>query len=108
MTLPFTDDVYHQVSVELTGLTARGEYCAELVATNASSTAHSGQHAFTAGAPTASISGSTSTGLTSETIDGEVNPASQSTTYHVAYDLASSEWCTSFGSRGVPDTLRAQ
>ena len=101
VTLPFTDATFHDVSVELTGLTAGGHYCAELIATNAAHTAHSGQQTFTAGAPTVAISRSMSTGAMSESIEGEVNPASQSTTYHVAYDLASSEWCTSQGSKGT-------
>jgi hypothetical protein len=41
-------------------------------------------------------------GVGSERVDGSVNPGGQSTTYKVEYDLASSTWCTSFGSSGSP------
>jgi hypothetical protein len=55
-----------------------------------------------ASAPSASTSNALSTGATTATVEGEVNPAGQATEYHVAYGLASSEWCTSFGSKGSP------
>ena len=102
VTLGFTDATSHQVSVELTGLTAGSEYCEELIAANASGTSAGFQQSFTAGAPSAFTFGPQSTGATTATVGGEVNPSGQTTQYHVAYDLASSEWCTSSGLAGSP------
>ena len=102
VTLGFTDATSHAVSVELSGLTAGSEYCAEIVAVNGSGTAHSSQVSFTAGAPTARTFSGSPTGATSQLVQGEVNPAGQTTQYHVAYDLASSEWCASGGLAGSP------
>ncbi len=98
--LTFTDFTQHGVSVDLSGLTGGDEYCAELVAINNSGTARGGQVFFTAGAPSVRPFGVRSTGATTTTVEGEVNPAGQSTTYHVSYDLASSQWCASLGSKG--------
>jgi hypothetical protein len=102
VTLGFTDGTFHRVSVPLSGLTAEREYCAEPVASNASGTGQGKPLSFTAGAPSAFIFNAFSTGATTATVEGEVNPTGQSTQYHVAYDLASSEWCTSHGSSGSP------
>jgi len=100
------DTDYHDVSVDLTGLTARTDYCAELVVTNGSGSAEGGQVWFTAGAPSVLTSGSPMmTGATTATVDGSVNPAAQTTTYRVEYDLAGSEWCMSGGSSGSPAHL---
>jgi hypothetical protein len=101
-TLPFTDASFHEVSVSLSGLTAGTSYCAELVATNGAGTGRGFQVFFTAGVPSAPTFGATATGATTATVEGNVNPAGQTTTYKVEYDLASSEWCTSFGSSGSP------
>ena len=101
-TLGFTDATDHDVSVALSGLTAGTDYCADLVATNASSTADGGQTPFSAGLPSASTFATTATGATTATVDGSVNPAGQTTTYEVEYDLASSTWCTSNGLSGSP------
>ncbi len=102
VTLGFTDATFHQVSVELTALTGGSEYCVELIAVNGSGTSEGFPQSFTAGAPSAFAFGPQSTGATTATVEGQVNPSGQSTQYHVAYDLASSEWCTSGGLAGSP------
>ena len=102
VTLGFTDATSHQVSVELTGLTAGSEYCEELIAANGSGTSAGFQQSFTAGAPSAFAFSPQSTGATTATVAGQINPSGQTTQYHVAYDLASSEWCTSDGLAGSP------
>src|SRR5205085_2965435 len=43
-----------------------------------------------------------STGPTTATVDGAVEPVGASTTYAVEYDVAGSTWCTSNGASGVP------
>ena len=96
-TLGVTDTTVHEVMIGLTGLTSGREYCAELVASNASGTTASG------GQVTVFTSAAMPVAPTSETISGEVNPAGQSTAYHVAYGLASSEWCTSAGASGAAE-----
>jgi uncharacterized repeat protein (TIGR02543 family) len=102
VTLGFTDANFHAVSVDLSGLTAGTAYCAELVASNGSATARGFQVTFTAGAPSAFTFAAFSTGATTATVEGSVNPAGQTTTYHVDYDLTSSTWCTSGGTSGSP------
>ena len=104
-TLGFTDETFHGVSVQVSGLAAGTEYCEEVVATNGSGTANGGQQTFKAGAPEVSSFEATPTGATTETIEGELDPAGQTTTYHVAYGLASSEWCTSGGGSGSPEHI---
>ena len=99
-TLGFTDATYHEVSISLSGLTAGTEYCEELAATNGSGTAQSSQVTFTAGVPSVFTNEFRSTGTTTAEISGDVNPAGQSTQYHVEYGLASSIWCRSFGNSG--------
>jgi hypothetical protein len=99
-TLAFTDETFHGVSVQVSSLTAGTEYCEEVVAKNGSGTAHGGQGRFTAGVPEVFSSGATPTGATTEAIGGQVDPAGQTTSYHDAYGLATSEWCTSNGSSG--------
>jgi hypothetical protein len=101
--LGFTDTAFHPVSVGLSGLTAGSEYCVELIAVNSSASGHEGfPVSFTAGLPYPYPLGSFATSTTTATVEAELNPAGQSTTYHVVYDLASSEWCTSFGREGSP------
>ena len=108
-TLGFADNTAHDVAVNLTGLTAGTQYCAQLVATNASGSANGGQVTFTAGAPIASTNSASSTGATTATVDGSVNPSGQNTTYAAQYDLQSSTWCSTGGSSGSPShTTTAQ
>ena len=101
-TLGFTDSADHDVSVALSGLSAGTAYCADLVATNVSSTQDGGQTDFSAGLPSSFITGAAPTGATTSTITGTVNPAGQTTSYHFEYDLDSSGWCVSGGSSGSP------
>ena len=103
-TLGFTDNNTHNVSVNLTGLTAGQSYCAQITATNASGTAQGGQQQFTAGRPQAFTGPVTSMGPTTATLNGEVNPVGQTTEYKVQYDLQSSPWCTSNGNSGTPSS----
>ena len=55
-----------------------------------------------AAVPTVLTSDVVSTGTTTATVHGSVNPGGQSTTYAVQYDLASSDWCQSVGTSGSP------
>ena len=108
-TLAFNDASYHKVSVPLSGLTAGTRYCVEIVASNAA-----GQAAppwpvlLAAGAPTVGNTAVASTTATDAVVSGLVNPAGQTTTYEVKYDLASSNWCENRGSPSFstsPQTL---
>jgi hypothetical protein len=90
------------VSVPVTGLAEGTSYCAELLATNGGGSAHGFQVQWTQGAPTVDTTGAESTGATTATVFGDVNPAGQETTYQVAYGDAGSEWCTSGGFFGAP------
>jgi WD40 repeat protein len=102
-TLGSTDGTFHDVSVDLTGLTAGATYCVAIVADNGSGTASGLPPVpLTAGAPTADTYRVTLTGATTATVDGDVNPAGQATTYMVSYDLAGTTWCTSGGTSGSP------
>jgi len=105
--LSFTDDDYHEVSVNITGLTAGTEYCAQLIATNGSGESDGGQVTWLQGHPLAETFDAFSTGSSTATVEGDVNPAGQTTTYKVQYDLASSDWCTSLGSSGSPANTTA-
>jgi hypothetical protein len=102
-TLGFTDAAFHNVPVALSGLSAGSKYCEELVAANGSGTAQGGQQTFTAGVPEVYSYGTTPTGATTETIAGQIDPAGQTTEYHLTYGLGSSTWCTSRGSSGSPE-----
>ena len=97
---PIPDDNF--VSVELTGLADGTDYCAELVATDANGNADGGQVPWIQGTPFVDTFDAESTGLTTATIDGDVNPAGKTTSYTLKYDLAGSEWCASGGSSGSP------
>ena len=101
-TLGSTDDGSHDVSVTLSGLTGGQGYCVQLIATNASGTSQGGQVTFTAGAPSAETDDATATGPSAATVSGLVNPAGQTTTYAVQYDVASSTWCINGGYSGSP------
>jgi hypothetical protein len=97
--LPYSDATDHDVTVNLTGLAPGDDYCAELIASNASASATDTQSTnFTAGSPTASTDQTIQAGPTSEQIDGTVNPTGQTTTYYVQYDLQSSDFCQDDGT----------
>lgn len=96
-----TDAIDHTVSVNLAGLTPNGDYCAELVAQNASGTARGGQSGdFISGVPAARASSVVATGATTALERGTVNPTGQTTTYYAEWDTAGSGWCTSGGQTG--------
>ena len=101
-TLGFTDAAFHNVSVELASLTRGSEYCAEIIAVNFSGTAHGGQVNFTSGIPSASTFNATSTSATVAKLEGQVNPAGQSTTYHVVYGLASLNGARALAAKDRP------
>jgi hypothetical protein len=100
--LPFTDTASHAVTVALDGLTAGQEYCAAVVAVNASGTSDTFVQRFTQGTPELTLDDAHSTGLTTAAAAGTVNPAGQATTYHLAYDVDSSDFCLDMGQIGTP------
>lgn len=96
------------VSIDLSGLTEGTSYCAQLVAANSSGEGDGGQVEWTQGAASADTFDSYSTGATTATVEGDVNPADDNTTtYEVQYDVASSTWCTSGGTSGSPANATA-
>lgn len=97
-----TDGNPHAVSLDFDGLTAGTAYCAELIAGNSSGQAAGSQVTWTQGEPNATTTTAASSGATSATVEGTVNPAAQTTTYDVEYDLAGTTWCTSGGASGTP------
>src|SRR5947208_1526103 len=103
-TLAATDNTFHEVSVDLTGLTGGGTYCLRMIAANASGTVNGSLvDGFTSGLP--QVGGDVSaipTGASTVTLDGWVNPVGQTTAYHAEYDLMSSTWCTSSLTSGTP------
>jgi phosphodiesterase/alkaline phosphatase D-like protein len=101
-TLAATDATDHDVSVDLTGLTAGTQYCVAIAATNASGTTTGGTDTFTAGAPLVDTDQIVSDSATTATLSGDVDPSGQSTTYDAEYDKASSMWCQSGGDSGTP------
>jgi hypothetical protein len=93
----------HAFVVSLTGLTKGATYCVAIRASNSLGTVTGAPYRrFTAGAPDARAYSMTSTSSTTATLYGGVNPAGQSTTYQVRYDLATSTWCSSNGTSGAP------
>jgi hypothetical protein len=56
--------------------------------------------AASASAPSAVTFSVLSTGATTATLAGIVNPEGATTTYHAAYSLASATWCTTKGVSG--------
>jgi Divergent InlB B-repeat domain len=92
---------FEVASLTLKGLSPGTKYCAEMVASNTAGSERGGQVRFTAGAPSAFAAGAHSTSATTATVDGEVDPAGQSTEYFVEYGPASSPWCTSKGLSGT-------
>jgi hypothetical protein len=90
------------VSVDLSGLTEHTDYCAQLVATNANGESDGGVVTWTQGAPTAETFDGFATGVSTATVEGDVNPAGKATTWALQYDLSSSTWCESSGTSGSP------
>jgi hypothetical protein len=101
-TLAYADSTYHDVTVNVTGLVPGGEYCVQIVGQNGVSRAGGGLVWFVAGYPHAFTDDIQETSATSGRVSGSVNPAGQQTTYRVAYDVASSEWCSNYGHTGTP------
>lgn len=99
-----TDNSFHHVSVNLTGLTPGNEYCAELlVFGNSYLQTYGNQVTWSESFPDAETFDTYSTGPSAATVEGDVNPAGDATTtYQVQYDVASSGWCASGGSAGSP------
>jgi hypothetical protein len=96
------ENAFQSVSVDLTGLTEGADYCAQLTATNSDGETDGGPVFWTQGAPTVDTNDAAATGDSTATIDGDVNPAGNNTSYAVEYDVASSTWCTSGGTSGTP------
>jgi hypothetical protein len=97
-----SDFYYHTVTVSITGLTPGMRYCVAIRANHSSATATGSPVGFTAGAPSAISHAVTTTGPTTASFYGAVNPAGQSTTYTVAYAPSKSPWCTYNGTQGTP------
>ena len=102
-TLPFTDTTGHEVSVTITGLTPGTDYCAEVVASNGSTTTYWEQRdEFVAGVPSVyTFPLAYPRTPTTATLTGRINPAGQTTTYHFAYAPYTGTECPHFAS----DTL---
>ena len=93
---------FQYVAVDLTGLVEGTDYCTQLIATDANGETQGGQWWWTQGTPTPETFDAFSTGDTTATVDGDINPAGKSTIYQVWYDVASSDWCQSDGAAGSP------
>jgi hypothetical protein len=102
-----SDNNFDPASVDLTGLTGGVDYCAQLIATNGSGESDGGTVPWTQGLPEVITTGQTPTGATTSTIQGQVDPTGQSTTYKVQWDLNSSTWCQNFGTSGSPAHVTA-
>jgi hypothetical protein len=99
--------MFSEIVIKLEGLAPSSEYCAELVASNASGTVYGGQRRFTtpaqkASSPLVATDGASATGPTTATVEGNADPEGQPTTVHADYALASDLWCTSKGTSGTP------
>ena len=104
--LGFTDSNNHDVSVVVTGLTAATDYCADLVATNASGSEDGGQFDFTTltAQPTVATGPATDVGPMKATLTSTVNPSGLTTTWHFEYGTTEN-----YGSSTrVPARARAQ
>ena len=99
-TLAEADNTYHVVSVELVGLASGTEYCARLAATNSAGSGHGAIVRFAAGAPAVQTLVGQSTGATTGSVGGSVNPVGRPTQYWARYAPASSDWCQSGGDSG--------
>jgi hypothetical protein len=103
--LSASDDTDHPVGLTLTPLTPHTAYCTQVIATNAFGQANSTTVTFTAGVLSQlSIGTPSPTSPSTATVNGTVNPAGQSTTYHAAYAPASSSFCLSGGATAQPST----
>lgn len=102
-TIEAREDKLYLVLIELGGLTSGVEYCYEGEAENATASEYGAQVAFTSGAPTPETESVSAIEASAATIDGEVDPASQTTYYDVEYGRASSSWCSSEGESGSPE-----
>lgn len=97
------DNTDHEVTANLTGLTAGYDYCAEFVASNSSGDGHIGPMPWTQGDASALTNDAFSTADGSARVDGTVDAAGQGgATYQVQWNVASSDWCTSNGTSGSP------
>lgn len=86
--VPATDAAFHDVSVDLAGLTPGSGYCAKIRATNGSSSATSQRPArFAGGEPVSVGSQAIPTGPSSAAVTGRVDPNEQPTMYRVLADL---------------------
>jgi hypothetical protein len=90
------------VVLALTGLTPGDQYCAAIVARNATGTASSMLPMFAAGVPSAQPLGLRVLGDTAAHVAGWIDPVGQTTTYDVAYDTLRSPWCHHNGATGAP------
>lgn len=88
------------LAIPLSGLMSDVQYCADIYATNADGTTDSGQMTWWQSAPTVDTTALTVTGYTTATIQGQINPDHQVTSYFARYAPASSEWCTTSGASG--------
>ncbi len=111
--LGFTDSNNHDVSVVVTGLTAATDYCADLVATNASGSEDGGQFDFTTltAQPTVATGPATDVGPMKATLTSTVNPSGLTTTWHFEYgateNYGSSTPGAGAGSGSTPETEAA-
>jgi hypothetical protein len=108
--LAFTDSNDHDVSVVVTGLIAATDYCADLVATNASGSEDGGQLDFTTltAKPTVATGPATDVGPMKATLTSAVNPSGLATTWHFEYgtteNYGSSTPSAGAGSGATPET----
>ena len=93
-----SDIASHNVSVDLTGLTAGTGYCTQIVAVNPSGSTLGSIVTFLAGLPTAITGGAQATGATTAIVEGTINPSGQTTTYYAQYDTIGSTFCNSEGA----------
>ncbi|MFL5884303.1 MAG: hypothetical protein ACJ77M_04475, partial [Thermoleophilaceae bacterium] len=99
------DGDFHDVTVNVTGLTNGDRDCFLLTATNASASSRSVMDFDTVGLPEvdSEVFDFDGTTLTLNSATNGVNPAGQATTYFIQYALESSSWCQSGGTSGSPD-----
>jgi phosphodiesterase/alkaline phosphatase D-like protein/prolyl-tRNA editing enzyme YbaK/EbsC (Cys-tRNA(Pro) deacylase) len=101
--LGFTDKEAHTVLVNLSGLAAGSQYCANVVAKNGSGSAQGAFVVyFTVGVPVTELENVFGTGAATASVTAAINPSGQEIKYKVLYDLATSEWCENEGASGTP------
>lgn len=109
VTLPAEDHNSHAVQIEVVGLAPASEYCGSIAAKNGKGEAPKVAPVpfqTSAAAPIATTTAA-STGSSTATVEGEVNPGGTHTTYWADYANASSEWCMSDGEKGEPELKSA-